>query len=96
MLPADDLNVLAERLSYGLIAALVKPEEVYEGRRIARNFDNVMFTPVEPDASIPWRDAFFTLIYAPEHREPTTELLRVLTPDGTLLLASTAYSKVPR
>jgi hypothetical protein len=82
--PAD-LHALASRLTHGLIAVIVSEEEVYEGRRLARDVDNVMFTPPGPAGSVPWRDAFFTIIYAPEM---TPEIKRVLSPTGSCIVPS--------
>ncbi len=61
--PADLLS-LAGKLTDGLIVVLVNEDQVYEGRRIARDCFNVMFT-VRDGEAIPWRDDFFTLVYAP-------------------------------
>jgi hypothetical protein len=76
---------LARKLTEGLIAVLVSEEQVYEGRQLARDYDNVMFTPQEPGTGIPWRDDFFTLVYAPRSAAPAAEIARVLQPGGVLL-----------
>jgi hypothetical protein len=83
MPPPDDLRTLAKRVTHGLIAVVVSEDEVYEGRRQMRDFDNVMFTAVDPAGTIPWRDRFFTLVWAPEE---SPEVRRVLAPEGTVSL----------
>ena len=81
---APDLLALSEKLTHGLVAAMVSEDQVYEGRRMARDCDNVMFTAWNGD-TIPWRDDFFTLVYAPIATEPTPEIWRVLGPGGVLI-----------
>jgi hypothetical protein len=81
----EDLLALASRVTSGIVAALVSEDEVYAGRRIVRDHDNVMFTPADPDGSIPWRDGFFTLIWAPGVPEPTGEMRRVLIAGGVII-----------
>ena len=84
---AADLLSLSERLPNGLVAAIVTDDEVYEGRRIARDCHNVMFTARDGD-TIPWLDDFFTIVYAAASAEPTSEIWRVLGPDGVLICGS--------
>ena len=81
-----DLLALSQKLTGGLIAVLVSQDKVYEGRRIARDLTNVMFTPEDPSEQIPWKDGFFTVVYAQGVPEPTREMLRVLEPGGALVL----------
>jgi len=82
----QDLSALSKKLPDGLIAVLVTQEEVYEGRRMARDLSNVMFTPADESGNIPWRDGFFTVVYARGMPEPTRDMLRVLEPDGDMVL----------
>jgi hypothetical protein len=63
MPPAAELLELSSRLTHGLVAVLVSEEEVYEGRRLARDVDNVMFSPADPNGNVPWPDGFFTIIW---------------------------------
>ena len=81
----EDLLALAARLTEGILVGLVREEDVYEGRRLLRDRDNAMFTPADPAGSIPWREGFFTVIWAPGATEPTEEMRRVLTPTGVVL-----------
>jgi hypothetical protein len=82
----QDLSALSRKLADGLVAVFVSQEEVYEGRRMARDLSNVMFTPADASGEIPWRDGFFTLVYARGISEPTPDMLRVLEPGGDLVL----------
>ena len=87
-LPADEeLIAMAQTLTGGLIVGLAPPEQIYGARKLLADFENAMFAPADPEGAIPWRDQFFTLIYAPEHREATGEILRVLAPGGRVILA---------
>ena len=88
-----ELVALARKLTSGLAAALVEGDQVFEGRRLTRDFENVLFTPVDPTAEIPWRDGFFTLVYAPALQEPTLDVIRVLAPGGAAVLAGSVYEK---
>jgi hypothetical protein len=81
----DDLLALAARLTEGIAVVLVSEDDVYTGRRIVRDYDNVMFTPADPSGLIPWRDGFFTVIWAPGVTELTAEMRRVLTVDGVTI-----------
>jgi hypothetical protein len=82
-----DLLALSKKLTHGLVAAIVSEDDVYEGRRMARDCDNVMFTAWDGDI-IPWRDDFFTIVYAPASVEPTPEIWRVLALGGVLISGS--------
>jgi hypothetical protein len=83
--PAEELLALASRITGGIVVALVEEDEVYAGRRLVRDHDNVMFTPADPDGLIPWRDGFFTIVWAPGLVEPTAEMRRVLAENGVIL-----------
>jgi hypothetical protein len=77
-----DVLELSARLTRGLVVILTSGEQVYEGRRLVRDCENVMFTALDETGVIPWRDGFFTMIHSTG--EPTSEVLRVLAPEGTL------------
>jgi hypothetical protein len=81
----EDLLALASRVTGGIVVALVSEDEAYAGRRLVRDYENVMFTPADPEGLIPWRDGFFTIIWAPGTTEPTAEMRRVLTADGVTI-----------
>ena len=81
----EDLLALASRVTGGMVVALVGEDDVYAGRRLVRDYDNVMFTPADPSGLIPWRDGFFTHIWAPGVVNPTAEMRRVLTSNGVIL-----------
>ena len=89
----DELQTLAKKLTHGIIAALLPEEQVFTGRTLMRDFDNVMFTPADAGTPIPWRDGFFTLVYAPSFQEPTGEIIRVLAAGGIAVLAASCYEK---
>jgi hypothetical protein len=81
----EDLLALASRLTQGIAVVVVSEDDVYAGRRIVRDYDNVMFTPADSGGLIPWRDGFFTVIWAPGVTEPTPEMRRVLAPTGAIV-----------
>jgi hypothetical protein len=85
----------AGQLSRGLLVALLPESEVYELRRVLRDLDNIMFAPADQQGMIPWRDGFFTQIYAPAHDGPSAEMLRVLSPGGIVWLSAGEYVKPP-
>jgi hypothetical protein len=90
-LPSDeDPIAMARTLTDGLIVGLAPTGQIYGARKLLADFENAMFAPADPDGGIPWRDDFFTVIYAPEHREATPEILRVLAPGGRAILAGTS------
>jgi hypothetical protein len=84
-LPAD-LQRVAVSVRDGLIAVLLPDEEVPAARVEFRDMENVIFTPADSDGLIPWRDGFFTVVYAPEHDKATPEMLRVIVRKGVLHL----------
>ena len=88
LLSPEDIRALAVRLPEGIVVGMGSDDEVREARRALADLDNVMFVPApEPGAGIPWRDEFFTRVVAPAHREVEPEMLRVLAPDGCVVLA---------
>jgi hypothetical protein len=82
---SEELLILASRVTAGIVVVLVGEDDVYVGRQLVRDYDNVMFTPADPGGLIPWRDGFFTFIWAPGVAEPTAEMRRVLTENGVIL-----------
>jgi hypothetical protein len=81
--PGEEIRGLAQQVADGLVVGVLDGEAVYEARRLLRDYRNVMITPAEPDGVLPWREHFFTVVYAPGHAEPSPEILRVLAPGGT-------------
>ena len=57
---------------------------LYEARQNYAEFPNVMASPGNRD-DIPWDDAYFTLIVDESPEQPTTEIRRVLAPQGRIL-----------
>ena len=93
-LPADEQLIgIAQSLTAGLVVGLAAEEQVYRARRLLADFDNVMFAPADPEGEIPWRDSFFTVIYAPMYESASDEILRVLSPGGVAYLASSECRK---
>ncbi|HYP05583.1 MAG TPA: hypothetical protein VER03_05045 [Bryobacteraceae bacterium] len=90
---AAELTAIAAALPDGLIVGLAPAEEVYEARKAVNDFDNCMFAPADPDGVIPWRDEFFTVIYAPHLDGVSSEMERVLTTGGSVHLSSSIYTK---
>jgi hypothetical protein len=85
--PIEEIRALAEQVAQGILVGVVERDATYEARRLLRNHPNVMITAAEADGSVPWRDDFFSVIYAPDLTEPSREILRVLAPGGTAWLA---------
>ena len=71
-----------------MVAGLVPAADVFDGRRAAAHFDNVMFTPADPGSPIPWRDGFFSKVYAPALDKISGDVERVLTSGGAAYLGS--------
>lgn len=78
---------LARVLVRGVVVAMGPPERVDRARQALAEFDNVMLFDTDP-ARIPWRDGYFTKIVVPPGAEVTSELARVLSPDGEILTSS--------
>ena len=89
----DEVRGIAIQVSDGVVVGVLQPEAVYEARAALRDFANVMITPADPSGMLPWRDDFFTAVYAPAANEPTPEMLRVLTPGGTVFVAGGPIAK---
>ncbi len=83
----EEVRRIASCVSEGIVVGVLHREEVYEARRLLRDEMNVMITPADPGGVLPWRDDFFSVVYAPLLEEPSSEVLRVLVPGGTAWLA---------
>jgi hypothetical protein len=93
MPPAAELLAIATTLTDGLLVGLASTDQVYEARKTVADFENTMFAPEDPEGVIPWRDYFFTVIYAPHLSSVTDEIQRVLASGGTAYLAGSTYTK---
>lgn len=91
--PPEEIREIARQLPAGLLVGVLEREAMYEARRILRDVANVMITPAEADGGIPWRDEFFSVIYAPDAAEPSAEIMRVLAPGGTAWIAGGPVTK---
>ena len=88
-----ELRALAEKLTNGIVSALLPADDVYKGRRAVADCTNVMFTPADADAPIPWRDGFFSVVFAPGLEEISRDIERVLAPGGSAYLARKVVRK---
>lgn len=91
--PAEEMRQIASRVAGGIVVGVLDGDAVYEARRALRDYANVMITPAETDGSLPWKEDFFTVVYAPESTEPSPEMLRVLEPGGTVWVAGGPVTK---
>ena len=91
--PVEEVQAIASRVSDGILVGVLDGDAVYEARRALRDHANVMITPAEADGSLPWKDDFFTVVYAPAAGEPSREMLRVLEAGGTAWVASGPVTK---
>jgi hypothetical protein len=91
--PADEMQALARQVSQGILVGVVERDDTWQARRLLRDYANVMITPADSDGSLPWRDDFFSVVYAPGLTEPSREILRVLAPGGTAWLAGGPVTK---
>jgi hypothetical protein len=89
----EEVRGIALQVSEGIVVGVLDAHLVYEARAALREHPNVMITPSDPDGVLPWRDEFFTAVYAPGVAEPSAELLRVIEPGGTLLVAGGLMAK---
>ena len=93
MPPVEEVRAIAAAAVDGMIVGVLDRDAVYDARATLRDFDNVMITPAEEDGVLPWREDFFSVIYAPSLTAPTPEVLRVLAPGGTAWMASGPVTK---
>ena len=77
----------------GIIVGLLDRDAVYDARAALREFSNVMITPAEADGVVPWKEDFFSVVYAPSLPVPTPEVMRVLAPGGTAWVAGGPVTK---
>ena len=91
--PLDEVRSIAASAADGIVVGLLEREQVYEARAALRDFENVMIAPAEENGTLPWKDDFFSVIYAPGLSSATAEVLRVLSPAGTAWLASGPVTK---
>jgi hypothetical protein len=89
----DELRRIAGQVPNGLVVALLDREAVYATRAALRELTNIMIAPSNDGELIPWRDEFFTAVYAPAANEPTQEMLRVVPPGGTVIVAGGPVTK---
>ena len=91
--PLEEVRAMAASATEGIIVGVLSREAVYEARAALRDFPNVMIAPAEEGGVIPWKDDFFSAVYAPGLSEPNVEVLRVLAPGGTAWVASGPVTK---
>jgi hypothetical protein len=87
MPPLEEVTAIATQVSKGLVVGVLDGGAVYDARAELRDFTNVMIIPADPEGKLPWRNDFFTTVYAPEVTNPTAEMLRVVVPGGTIFVA---------
>lgn len=78
------LPAWAAALTEGALVGLGSDEEVRAARRECAACDNVMFV-IGSRAEIPWQEMWFDLIIDDDPLSPTTEMLRVLVPEGRIV-----------
>ena len=91
--PLEELRSIAASAAEGIVVGVLEREQVYEARSALRDFPNVMIAPAEEDGILPWREDFFSMVYAPHLPAATAEVLRVLSPRGTAWVASGPITK---
>jgi hypothetical protein len=84
---AAAVRQLAGELLRGVAVCVAGEDEVYALRRELQDCANVMVAPADPTGTIPWRDEFFSVVFAPHLSEPPSEILRVAAPGATIHLA---------
>jgi hypothetical protein len=83
---SDEVRALAAQLSSGIVVCLAPEDRVSDLRREVSNVENVMVAPAADDGSIPWKEAFFSVVVAPDLVHPSAEVLRVAAPGATIHL----------
>ena len=81
----EEVQRMASQAS--IIVGLVSADDVFETRRLLRERPNVMIAPADPEGTLPWKEEFFSVVYAPDMPAPSAEMLRVLVPGGTAWVA---------
>jgi hypothetical protein len=89
--PVDTLREMAARAA--LVVGVFDGDGVYDARAALRDCSNVMIVPSDPEGTIPWKDEFFSVVYAPSASRPTVEMLRVLVSGGVAITASGSVAK---
>ena len=84
---------IAGKLDGGVLVIVVEDADLAAVRQECSGADNVMVVAADPDGSIPWRDEFFSKVFAPNIDKPEEELLRVLGPDGLMYLSTGVYPR---
>ena len=90
--PLNEVRSMAAA-TQGIIVGLLDRDAVYEARAALREFPNVMIAPAEANGVVPWKEDFFSVVYAPSMTVPTPEVLRVLAPGGTAWVAGGPVTK---
>lgn len=80
----ERLAAWAAALAEGALVGLGDDGQVRAARRECASHPNVMFVAGNR-AEIPWQEQWFDLIIDELPAEPTTEMLRVLAPEGRLV-----------
>ena len=91
--PVEEVRSIAASAAEGIVVAVLERDQVYEARAALRDFLNVMIAPAEENGALPWKEDFFSVIYAPGLGSATAEVLRVLAPGGTAWVASGPVTK---
>lgn len=92
--PVAQLAEVASRAA--LVVGMVEAGAVADARAALRDHANAMIVPSDPDGAIPWKDEFFSVVYAPSVTEPSAEMLRVLMPGGRSVVAGGVVTKARR
>jgi hypothetical protein len=85
---ADEIRAIAERVTGGIVVSVMDRDAVYDARRSLLDRSNVMIVPAEGDGTLPWKENFFSVVYAPAAAEPSGEMMRVLQPGGAAWVAA--------
>ena len=88
--PMAVLDDLSARVRNGIIVCLGNRDAVYDARKAGVHLPNTMFIAADLD-EIPWQEGFFNWVLecgAPSEAAVYREIVRVLAPDGRLLLGS--------
>ena len=79
------IKAISAKLTHGLLVAVGPDNDVRSARRAFTDLDNVMIVPDDPSGMIPWQDAFFSVVLAPETSTHDPEVRRVLVPEGRIV-----------
>ena len=84
---SSDVRALAGQLRSGIVVCLVAADRLHKLRRDLHDLENVMVAPASEDGGIPWRESFFSVVFAPDEAEPSADVLRVTAPGATIHLS---------